>query len=134
MGPGMGAQMGPGFGGGLLGGMMAAALDITDAQKEQIRAIQQSNREANRAVTEQLRPIREQEREAVKSGASEAALRSLANSAAPLMAQMHANNLVAQSKTLQVLTPEQREKLDKLRGQARGRAGTQMKQRRSKAQ
>jgi Spy/CpxP family protein refolding chaperone len=133
LGFGHGMGLGPGAGGGFLGGMMAAALDLTDAQKEQIRAIHESAATANQAILDQLKPIREQELAAIKAGKSEAELRSLANSAAPLMAQLHANQLVAHAKIYQVLTPEQREKLDKFRAEAGARARGMM-QRRGPAQ
>ena len=73
------------------------------------------------AIVEQLKPIREQELAAVKAGKSEAELQSLANSAAPLMTQLHVSRLVAHSKVYQVLTPEQRQKLEELRNAERDR-------------
>jgi Spy/CpxP family protein refolding chaperone len=109
--------------GGFLRGVMAAALDLSDAQKGQIRSILEGTRSANRAIRDQLRGIREQEVAAVKAGRSEAELQALASSAAPLMTQLHAAHLVAQSRIYQVLTPEQREKLEKIRSEVRGRTG-----------
>jgi Spy/CpxP family protein refolding chaperone len=68
-----------------------------------------------------MKSIREQELAAIKAGKSEAELQSLANSGAPLRTQLHLSHLVAQSKIYQVLTPEQRAKLEELRNNARGR-------------
>jgi Spy/CpxP family protein refolding chaperone len=111
-------MMGPGS---ILGPMMGAALDLTDAQKAEIRAIYQNARQANQSLHDQLRTIHEQELAAIKAGKSDAELQSLANSAGPLMAQLHASNLIAQAKAYKVLTPEQREKLEQLRSQTRER-------------
>jgi Spy/CpxP family protein refolding chaperone len=122
-GHGKGCGFGDGFGmgPGLLRGMMAAALNLTDAQKEQIQKIMKDTRTKNEAILEQMESIREQELAAIKAGKSEAELQSLANSGAPLRTQLHLSHLVAQSKIYQVLTPEQRAKLEELRNQAKDR-------------
>ncbi|MCC6585279.1 MAG: Spy/CpxP family protein refolding chaperone [Bryobacterales bacterium] len=101
------------------GGMlrMFRALNLSDTQKQQIRGIMQQTREANADTREQLKALRTEERDAIKSGASEAQLQSLANNAAPLIAKMHASRLVAKSKIYAVLTPEQRQKADEMRSQ-----------------
>ena len=107
------------WGAGKRGGMMRMfrALNLTDTQKQQIRGIMKQTRESNADTREQLKALRTQERDAIKSGAPEAQLQSLANNAAPLMAKMHASRLVAQSKIYAVLTPEQRQKAEEMRGQ-----------------
>jgi Spy/CpxP family protein refolding chaperone len=120
-GKGGGFGDGVGMGPGLLRGMMAAALNLTDAQKDQIQKIMEDTRTKNETIFEQMKSIREQELAAIKAGKSEAELQSLANSGAPLRTQLHLSHLVAQSKIYQVLTPEQRAKLEELRNDARGR-------------
>jgi Spy/CpxP family protein refolding chaperone len=96
-------------------GMMGYALDLTDAQKGQIRDIMKQTFDANRNVREQLMKVHEQEVNAVKAGRSEAELRALAAQAAPLIANLHAAHLVTGAKVYQVLTPAQRDKADKIR-------------------
>jgi Spy/CpxP family protein refolding chaperone len=139
-GPGRGRGPGGGMGGfgeggfgaghGMFGPMMATALGLTDAQKEQIKSIFESTRTANESTREQMKAIHEQAQAAVKAGKSDAELQSLASSAAPLMTQLHASHLIAAKKAYQVLTPEQREKLESLRAQGRER----MEQRRQRKQ
>ena len=109
---------------GRRGGMMrkmGRALNLTDAQREQIRAIVKQTAEANADVRDQLKSIREQERAAIKAGGSESELKNLAQSAAPVMAQLHGSRLVAQAKIYALLTPEQRQKMDQMRERGRGR-------------
>jgi protein CpxP len=121
---------GGGFEGhGFFGPRIATALGLTDDQKTQIRNIVSSQRESTKAIRDQLKPIREQEQAAVQAGKSEAELTSLANSAAPLLAQLHAAGLVTRSKIYQVLTPEQRTKLEEMRSNMHERGGQRMRQR-----
>jgi Spy/CpxP family protein refolding chaperone len=133
-GEGMGMFGGGGFGpgGGLFGPMMSTALGLTDAQKEQIKSIFESTRTANEALREQLKGIHEQAQAAVKAGKSDAELQALASSASPLMTQLHASHLIAAKKAYQVLTPEQREKLESLRSQARDRMEDRLQRRQRK--
>jgi Spy/CpxP family protein refolding chaperone len=111
---------GPGKRGGMMR-KMGRALNLTDAQREQIRAIMKQTAEANADVREQLKSLRDKEKEAIKAEASESDLRNLAQSAAPLMAQLHGSRLVAQAKIYALLTPEQRQKMDRMRERGRGR-------------
>lgn len=118
------AQQG-GFGApGKRGGMMrkmGRALDLTDAQRQQIRDIMKQTAEANADLRDQLKSLREKEKEAIKAGGSESELRNLAQSAAPLMAQLHGSRLVAQAKIYALLTPEQRQKMEQMQERGRGR-------------
>ena len=113
-GPGGRADRG-GFGHGLLGGMIGHALNLTDAQKEQIKAITASAFENNQALITQLKAAHETERAAIAAGKSDAELAQLAQSYAPLHTQLHATRLQTEAKIYKVLTPEQRAKLDKFR-------------------
>src|SRR5512145_1841238 len=69
-GHGRGGGFGDGFGmgPGLLRGMMAAALNLTDAQKDQIQKIMEDTRTKNETILEQMKSIREQELAAIKAG------------------------------------------------------------------
>jgi Spy/CpxP family protein refolding chaperone len=98
---------------GLLG-MLGDAIDLTEAQRTQIRSIMRQSLEANQSLVDQMRALHEQERAAVKANKSEQDLRALAQQSATLLAQANGARLVAEAKAYQVLTPAQREKLDKL--------------------
>jgi Spy/CpxP family protein refolding chaperone len=93
---------------------LAAYLDLTASQQDQAKAIFESTRQANEPVMDQLRQIRESAKAAVKSGKTEAELRQIAGGAGPLVAQAAANHLVAMSKFYNLLTLNQKEKLEKL--------------------
>lgn len=107
--------------------MFGAALSLTDAQKAQIKEIRGDARTANKPYFEQMKTLRTEQREAVKAGKSEAELRNLAQNAATVSANIHANQLVAQARTWQVLTPEQQQKLEegrtKMRERSKARSG-----------
>ncbi len=108
---------GPGFGpgGGMLGGMIGHMLDLTDAQKEQIKTITKTALDNNQTLMTQLKASREAERAAIQAGKSDAELAQLAQSYAPLHTQLNATRLQTEAKIYKVLTPEQRAKLDKFR-------------------
>lgn len=120
---GPGGRRGPGFHAGFLSGRMAQALNLTDAQKEQIRSIVKESFQSNKALGEQLKTARQAEREAVKAGKSDAELAQLAQNAAPLHAQFHAARLQTEAKVYKVLTPEQQTKLEEMRAHMRERFG-----------
>ncbi len=116
---------GPGFGpgGGMLGGMIGHMLDLTDAQKEQIKTITKAAFDSNQTLMTQLKASREAERAAIQAGKSDAELAQLAQSYAPLHTQLSATRLQTEAKIYKVLTPEQRAKLDKFRGNMQERMG-----------
>lgn len=133
-GPGWGAGPeglgGPGpLGGGMLRGMMGAALDLDDAQKEQIRSILEATRTSLQPVMEQLRQNREAAQAAVQAGKSDAELQQIADEGGRLHAQIQGAMLKAHAKVWAVLTPQQKEKWNKLREEARARMEERMRQR-----
>jgi Spy/CpxP family protein refolding chaperone len=103
---------------------MANYLELTDAQKEQAKAIFQDARAQSKPVADQLRQLRQGAKAAVKEGRSEAELEQIAQRTGPLVSQLAANHLKAMAKFRAILTPEQVDKLDKIpeRG-PRGRFG-----------
>ena len=117
-GPG-GGMRGPG--GGLLGGMIGHMLDLTDAQKEQIKTITTTALDCNQTLMTQLKASREAERAAIQAGKSDAELAQLAQSYAALHTQLHATRLQTEAKIYKVLTPEQRAKADKFRSRMQER-------------
>lgn len=115
-----GPHGGPGGprGGGLargLAGFLGDAIDLTDSQRTQVRAILDQTRAVIDPLHEQLERIHEQERAAVTTGKSEQELRAIAQSAAPLLEQIHAAQLIAESKAFALLTAAQKAKLEKMR-------------------
>ncbi len=106
------------------GGRMFSQLDLTDAQKEQIKAIHQKNRESLRPLMEQIRAKRQEIRQANEGGTvNEALVSQKLAEIAPLEAKMMAERARIHQETLSVLTPEQRTKLEQMREQFKSRRG-----------
>ncbi|MDZ7637903.1 MAG: Spy/CpxP family protein refolding chaperone [Bryobacterales bacterium] len=122
-GPGGGHFAGRGdMAGNLLGPVAARLLDLTDAQKEAIRAETQAAREAAQPLREQMRAVQQQIAEAVHSGASDSTLESLASQAGTLTGNLQAISLKSRSKIHNtILTAEQRAKLEEIRAEMRNR-------------
>jgi len=98
-------------------GYMAKALNLTDAQKAQIKTIMQANRASSRPLMQQLQQNRLAMLNATSGGAfDQAKVTALANQQAQLMAQMTVQRESIHSQIYnQVLTPEQRATADQLR-------------------
>lgn len=105
------------------GQRMAEALNLTDAQKEQIRSITKEAFASNQALRTQLKAAHEAEQAAIKAGKSDAELVQLAQNSAPLHAQVHAARLQTEAKIFKVLTPEQQAKLAEIRAHMKERMG-----------
>jgi periplasmic protein CpxP/Spy len=128
MGRGMMGPGGPGMRGGRGGGPFGLfgpalrGLDLTDAQREQVRAIMESHKEDQKAIAERMIAARKALHEAIAADAlDEAAVRSKAAEvgaveadAAVLQAKIHAE-------VFAILTPEQAKKAKELRGQMENR-------------
>lgn len=109
---------------GLLGarpGLVAKALDLTDAQKTQLKSILQRTQESAKALRQQMQPLRQQLQQAIKDN-NAAGIQAAASAIAPLEAQVMALRASAAAQFLQLLTPEQKAKL----GQVRNRINRQM--------
>jgi len=98
-------------------GYMFKALNLTDAQKAQVKSIMQANRAANRPLMQQMAQNRLAMLTATSNGAfDQAKVTALANQQAQLMAQMTVQKESIQSQIYnQVLTPEQRATADQMR-------------------
>ncbi len=117
-GPGPGRGNHPGGQRGF--GMLGTALDLTDTQKEQAKAIFDAARQSAQPIQDQLKQGHEALANAVKTGKSDAEIDQLSSSLAPLLAQSTAIHTKAFAKVYAILTPEQKEKADKLHGQMHG--------------
>ena len=98
-------------------GYMATALNLTDAQKAQIKSMMQGNRTTMRPLMQQMAQNRVAMLTATSGGAfDQAKVTALANQQAQLMAQMSVQRQSIQSEIYnQVLTPEQRTTADQMR-------------------
>ncbi len=98
-------------------GYLAKELNLTDAQKQQIKTMMQSRRATLRPLMQQLAQNRVAMLSATANGAfDQAKVQSLANQRAQIMAQLMVQKASIHSQVYnQVLTPEQKAKADQLR-------------------
>jgi protein CpxP len=115
-------RMHRGFGG--FDGMALRQLDLTDAQREQIRSIFEQNRDEMRAAREKLRTARRGLHDAAsadtvaKAGTiDESAIRTAAETLANAEAEAAINRARVHAQVWQLLTPEQQAKAKELRQQ-----------------
>lgn len=97
-------------------------LDLTDAQKAQMKQIRETHRQAITPLREQLRAKRQELRQAHQGGTFNESLaaQKLAE-LAPLQAKLQAEQFRLRQEMLSVLTPEQKTKLEQQREQFRTR-------------
>ena len=99
---------------------LAQKLNLTDAQKEQWKAIHQSFRTDNQAFLQSVRQTHQDLRAAKQAGdeAKMAELKAVAQSQRAQMKQLHQ---AQHEKFLSILTPEQRTQLDALKAEREAR-------------
>lgn len=101
---------GPGFGGPRGGGFRG--LDLSDSQKEQLKAIHQKAFESTKTYREQLRAIHQEMKTATANGVfNEAAVRAIAAKAAQVEVELHVINVRTRTEAYNILTPEQKAKM-----------------------
>ncbi len=124
-----------GFHGGPMFGMMLHRLDLTDAQKAQVKQIMTQERPALKPLMQQMAQGRTQLRQLALSGNfSEDQARSIATQQSQNMTEMMVQRARIENEVFQVLTPDQKTKLTQLlqeraarfanRGQAQGQDST----------
>lgn len=115
-GPGFGGPGGPG--GGILG-HLSQALSLTDAQKAQIKQLEESFRDSTKGLHEQLRNAGPGDPfAAVSSGTfDEAAVRAAAQTRANIQVELEVAHAKFFSQVYSILTTEQKAKLAELRKQ-----------------
>lgn len=105
--------------GGQRGGMMGMGflgIDLTDAQKEQLKTIRKASHEASNPLMEQMRANQMELRKLGESGAfDQTAVQSLAEKQGDLHAKMIVAKQRTQSESYAVLTAEQKTKLAEMR-------------------
>jgi len=131
-GPGRGAgQAGPGGPGGrgFGAGFALGQLDLSDAQKQQVRDIMQRHREQSRATMERLQQAMQAQRAAINQvPVNEAAVRQASASLAAVQADAAVEEARLHADIFSILTVEQQEKAKQLEAQARAR-GQERRQR-----
>jgi protein CpxP len=121
---------GRGFGGphGPLGGLLRG-LDVTDAQREQIRSIFEQYKDESRAIHERLGAAWQAQREAVQAiPPDEAQIRARSSELAAVQADAAVLRSRIHAAVFQVLTPEQQEKAKALQAE-RQKRGQELRQR-----
>jgi protein CpxP len=102
----------------------AAALNLTDTQREQIRKLREDHRVALREPLQQLREARNQWRaEMATDQPDPARLEQLRGQVLQLSQQIEASRLQMQEQRLSILTPEQRQTLREQGGRLRDGGG-----------
>ncbi len=114
------AQVGPRSGRGVQHGRMFENLNLTDSQRKSIGEMFAGNRENMRALHQRLREQRQLLNSASqKQPFDEAAVRFQAQEMAKLQSEMIVHRAALMNRVSNVLTPEQRAKLQELRSQRR---------------
>src|SRR4051812_29858996 len=114
-------------------GFALGQLDLSDAQKQQVRAITQRHREAMQPVMQRLRQAMMAERAAVEAvPVNEAAVRAASQDVATAQADLAIDRARTHSEVFAILTVEQQAKAKQLEAQAQAKA-TERRQRAGKA-
>ncbi len=107
-------QGGPG--GGNMEARFARVLNLTEAQKAQIKALREQAQTASQPYLEQLKPLAEQARALIEAPTfDEAAARALAVKMSQLQTELHIIRAKTEAAIYNLLTPEQKAKLAELR-------------------
>ncbi len=101
---------------------MADQLGLSDAQRSQIQSIFAEAKTANEPLWQEMEAAREQMQTLMSSGASEAQLQAQHSQMQALHQQMSDRHFATMMAVREVLTPEQRAKLQEMHGQ-RGSMG-----------
>ena len=93
---------------------MAAALNLTDAQKSEMKSIFQEARQSAQPVRQQLKQTRQSLQAAVQAGNSDQ-IQQLSATEGTEIGQLAAIHASARAKMFKMLTPDQQQKLSTLR-------------------
>jgi Spy/CpxP family protein refolding chaperone len=134
LGQGMGQGMGPGMGRGtrqgrLMAGMMGnprargrmvqrrvAQLNLTQVQKDQMKALREQQQKDTQAVGERMKTARQKLQETMKADIpDEAAVKTAAGALATVQAEQYALQARAKAQTTKLLTPEQQKQMKAFR-------------------
>ena len=98
---------------GRSGALIAAALNLTDAQKSQMKSIFQEARQSSQPVRQQLKQTRQSMQAAVQAGDSNQ-IQQLSATEGTEMGQLAAIRASARAQMFKMLTPDQQQKLSTL--------------------
>jgi periplasmic protein CpxP/Spy len=104
------------------GGMGLRGIELTDAQKEQIKAFREASKPAMQPLMEAMKINRQNLREARANNADEATIAALRAESRQFSTQMRAFRQSMHQQTLEILTDEQKAQLE-ARKQNRGERG-----------
>ena len=123
-GAGRGARpIGPGGRGGFGAGFAFGQLDLSDAQKQQVRDITQRDREQMRSTMQRLDQAMQAQRAAINQvPVNEQAVRAAAAQVAAVQADLAVAQARVHADIWNILTPEQQTKAKELEQQAQARA------------
>ena len=123
MGPGgPGMRGGPGGGPGGMFGPELRALELTDAQREQVKAIMESHREGQKVEREKMMTARKALHDAIAADPfDEAAIRAAAGAVGALDADAAVEQARIRAEIFGILTPEQVKKAKELRTEMENR-------------
>lgn len=111
-GPGGGGRGGPGGPMGMMP-MNLRALDLSDAQRDQIKGIAESHRDEWKALADRARPAHEALRAAVSAGSvDETLIRAKSADVAAVEADMNVARARVAAEIVPLLTPDQKAKLN----------------------
>lgn len=129
MGGGMGVR-GAAMDPGLHIGCLREALDLTDAQVQQLRKLRDQHHQNVQSFADQIEDVSAQLEPLMSADRPDVAkIRPLLEKRAALHAQMQAAHLEVHAKSYDVLTPEQREKVKAARERMRMRGMEMMRER-----
>ncbi|MDA1184765.1 MAG: Spy/CpxP family protein refolding chaperone [Acidobacteria bacterium] len=119
------APGGPGGAGGPGGrgaGMALGALDLTEAQREQVRQLTQQHRAQTRALAERVRAAEEAQREAMEASPfNEQQVRVAAQAFAEAQTDMAVQQARLRSDIHALLTPDQQQQLERMQAEREAR-------------
>jgi protein CpxP len=127
MGRGMMGPGGPGFRGGPggpfgMGGFALRGLDLTDAQRDQVKAIMESHRDEQKAIGDRMQAARKALHEAIAADTfDEAAIRAKAAEIGAIEADAAVLQAKIKSEVFAILTPEQVKKANEFRSNMENR-------------
>jgi Spy/CpxP family protein refolding chaperone len=129
---GRGLGMGPG---GPAAGLALRALDLTDAQQEQVRQLTQQNREQMRALMDRMRAAQDARRQAVEAiPFNEPQVRSAMKELAEVEADLAVAEARLQADIYALLSADQQQRLQTLRAEREARAKQRAQQQQQRLQ
>jgi Spy/CpxP family protein refolding chaperone len=132
---GFGGPVGPGGRGGLNGpgGLPLQALNLTEAQQDQVKQLREQYRTQSQSIGEQLRSAMEAQRKAVETiPVDEGAIRSTTQAIVEAQTEMAIQQARLQGEIFSLLTPDQQAQVRKLQAERDQRAQQQRQRQRQR--